>query len=192
MLDLITKSKIRKNIIRLLFANPDEEFYLSEIAKKINASVGTCRRELSKMAKSGILKFGKKANLVFYSINKQSPVFRELAAIVNKTIGIDAEIKKMIQDIKGVKFAFIFGSYVQKKFTADSDIDLFLIGKINESQLLKKLRPLENILGREINYHLYGEKDFRVKFKTNSFLKNIIKDCLLLTNNQDEFRKLLK
>lgn len=192
MLDLITKSKIRQNILRFLFAYPNKEFYLSEIARKIKASVGTCQRELDRMVEVGIFKKGKKANLIFYSVNKQNPVFKEFSQIISKTIGIEAELKKLVSKLPGLKFAFIFGSYVKKDFKADSDLDICLIGNIDESKLIKKLRLLENKIGREVNYHLYAMKDFKVKLKSSSFLHNIIKNYLLLTDNQDEFKKLFR
>jgi len=192
MIDLITKSKVRQNILKLLFADPRKELYLSEIAKKINASIGNCRRELDKMAKAGILKTKKKGNLVLYAVNRQGAIYNELAKIISKTIGPEAELKKLIREVGGVKFAFIFGSYLKKDFSANSDLDLFLIGEVDENKLVKKTRLLEDALGREINYHLYGEKDFKTKVKTNSFLQNISKNQLFLTNNKNEFERLLK
>ena len=67
-----------------------------------------------------------------------------------------------------------------------------MIGKINEDQLIQKIKKIEATLNREINYHLYLKKDFIKKFKENSFLQNIIKNYIILTNNQDEFEQLLK
>ena len=192
MLDLITKSKTRQNILRLLFANPKNEFYLSEIAKKTKASVGNCQRELSKMVKLGILKSDRKTNLIFYSVNRQSPIFDEFSKIISKTIGLDEELRNLIKKFPGIKFALIFGSYLRKDFSANSDIDLFLVGKINETVLIKEIRLLESAVGREINYHLYSEEDFKSKLKVNSFLQNIVKNYLFLTDNQNEFEKLLR
>lgn len=192
MIDIITKSKVRQNILKLLFADPQRELYLSEIAKKIKASIGNCRRELDKMVKAGILKTKKKGNLVLYAVNRQGAIYDELATIIHKTIGPEIELKKLIKEIGGVKFAFIFGSYLKKDFSANSDLDLFLIGQVDENKLVKKIRPLEDALDREINYHLYREKDFKAKVKQNSFLRNISKNQLFLTDNKNEFTKLLK
>ena len=128
MLDLITKSKVRQKILRLIFANPAKEFYLTEIAKKIGASIGNCQRESTKLVKTGILNSQKRNNLLFYSINKKNPLLKDLRGIINKTIGIEEELKKMIEKIPNVKFAFIFGSYAKNRLSADSDIDLFIWG----------------------------------------------------------------
>jgi len=195
MLDLITKSKVRQKILKLLFANEDKTFYLSQIAQKTKTSTGTCQRELNKMVKKGILKTEKKGPLRYYTLNKQNPLHSEFKNIVNKTIGIEPELKKQVNKIKGLKYAFIFGSYAKGDFGANSDIDLYVVGNIDEDDLLAKLKKLEDSLHREINYHLASEKEFIKKIKNikeNSFYKNIMKNVLLLTNNMNEFRKLLK
>lgn len=191
MLDLITKSKTRQKILKLLFANENKSFYLSEIAKKTKTSTGTCQRELNKMVKSGILKTEKQGPLRYYTLNKQNSLFNEFKSIVNKTIGIEPELKKQVNKIKGLKYAFIFGSYAKGDFGANSDIDLFVIGRIDEDDLFPKIKKIEESVNREINYHLYTEKEFLKNIKTNTFLQNISKKYQLLTNNLNEFRKLL-
>lgn len=192
MLDLITKSKIRKKILRLLFANQDKAFYLSEIARAVDTSAGTCQRELRKMVSAGILIISQKAHLKFFTVNKANPLFQELRRIIRKTIGIEEELKSILKKISGIQYAFLFGSYVKKNFSANSDIDLFIIGTIDEDALIAALKPLEKSIDREVNYHLYSEKDFIVKVKKDSFLKNIIEDYILLTDNHDAFRRLLQ
>jgi len=192
MLDIITKSKIRQRILKLLFAHQNREFYLSEIARTIDASIGNCQRELRKMVGAGILQASQKAHLQFFSVNRANPLYRELAMIIRKTIGIEEELKSVINKISGITYAFIFGSYVKENFSVDSDIDLCIIGVVDENQLITRLKPLEKSIDREVNYHMYSEKDFKIKFKKDSFLKNIIKDHLLLTDNQDDFRRLLQ
>ncbi|MCD6442184.1 hypothetical protein J7L24_01425, partial [bacterium] len=71
-------------------------------------------------------------------------------------------------------------------------IDLFIIGEIGEDEIFKKIKMLESKIGREINYHIYSKAEFKKKFKTNSFLQNILKNNIFLTDNKDEFRKLFK
>ncbi len=190
MLDILYKSKVRQNILKLFFANERRGFYLSEIAKIIKISIGTCRRELNKLVNFGILKTEKKANLVYYFLNKQNPLLKEIRGIFTKTIGIEGELKKVTASVKGIKYALIFGSYVKGDFRADSDIDLLIIGQINEDELIKKLKTVEKSIQREINYHLYSEDDFRHKFKKGSFLQNILKKYLIVSGNDYEFRKL--
>jgi len=191
MFEMIFKSKIRREIFKCLFLS-NKEFYLSEIARQVSTSVGTCQRELDRLVMSSILISQKKDNRKIYAVDKKNPFYRELKSIINKTIGIDGEIKRMIKKIPEIEYAFIFGSYSKGYLSNNSDIDLFIIGLIDENEFSVRLRKLEEKIGREINYHLYTKKEFKEKLKKDSFLKNILKDPLFLTDNQNEFKRLFK
>ncbi|MFH1259448.1 MAG: hypothetical protein ABII74_06535, partial [Elusimicrobiota bacterium] len=120
----IFKSKTRKELFRLYFTNPDHEYYLRELEKLFNIPVSMIRKELVNLEEDGIFVSKKKANLVYYFLNKSYPLFEELKSIVFKTIGIQGLLKEIIQKIKGIEVAFIYGSFAKKEENAKSDIDL--------------------------------------------------------------------
>jgi predicted transcriptional regulator with HTH domain len=45
----LTKSKLRRELLRLYFTNPDKEYYLRELERMINFPVGNIRREFLKL-----------------------------------------------------------------------------------------------------------------------------------------------
>lgn len=190
MIDIIGKSKIKQSILKLLFSNQEKEFYLSELARIIETSRGNAQRELKKLEAAGIIKSEKRNNLKYYFLNKQNSLFAEWEGIVKKTVGIENELKNIIQKIDRIKYAFIFGSYAKGDFKSNSDIDLFIIGNPLEDELIKKINKLEKEINREINYHIYSEKEFKKKVKISSFLQNVIKKYTMLTPNEKEFRKI--
>jgi len=194
MLSIIGKSKIRQKILKLLFANESKSFYLSEIARIAETSAGNAQRELNKLAKDGVVKSEKRANLRYYCLDKKSPTHRDIENIVEKTIGIETELGKIFRETDKVKFAFIFGSYVKgEKFKSDSDIDIIIIGDPDEDDLNRKINRAEKSIGREINYHTYSAiQEFRKKIKKDSFLKNVVRRCQLLVGDKNEFRKILQ
>lgn len=191
-MDMIIKSKIKQGILKLFFFNEDKEFYLSQIAKTIDTSRGTAQRELRKLEKIGILKSEKKSSLRYYFLNKQDPLFDEWRGLVHKTIGIETELRRMVRKMTGVRFAFIFGSYTKGDFNSGSDVDLFIIGNPDKHELAEGIKRMEKGIEREINYHVYGEDEFEKKIRSNSFLQNIIKKIIILTPNEEEFRKILR
>ncbi|MFH0891584.1 MAG: nucleotidyltransferase domain-containing protein [Candidatus Falkowbacteria bacterium] len=192
MFDIITKSKIRRSILSLLFAHENKAFYLSEIAGLVGTSRGTAQRELNRLVRAGFVYTEKKTNIREFGVNKKNPLFREIKAIIHNTVGVEAELKKMIAGKKEIKFAFIFGSYAKGTLSEESDIDLCLIGQPEENDLIRRITKLEYIIRRDINYHIYTDKEFRQKIKDSSFVKNIIKKYILLTDNQNEFKRLFQ
>ncbi len=157
---LLFKSKIRQKILARFFADESRKFYINEMARLVDTSQGTCRRELNKLADAGLLVSSRTGNLQYYEINKESPFYYEFRAIIQKTIGIEAILKGKLQGQKGITFAFIFGSYVKDEFKPESDIDMVIIGTISEDRLVKIFRDVERVIGREINYHIYSLSEF--------------------------------
>jgi len=209
-MDFFNKSKIRARILTLFFSNENSEFYLSDIAKRAGTSGGTCQRELEKLTKMGVLEKYKKYNLSFYKTNSSSPYFREIKALFNKTIGIPGIIKKTLTEIEGIEFAFIFGSYARSganegdgfhsrsnastrdSINSESDIDLFIVGNPSELALLQKIKEAEELIGREIDYSIYSLTEFEKGLKSNPFVKETVKNFILLKGNEDEFKGLLR
>lgn len=192
MFDLLTKSKIRQKIILLFLYNQKKEYFLSEIARLTGTSAGTAQRENNRLLKDDLLTFHKKGNLNLYRLNKKFALLNEIESIVRKTIGVEVELKKELRKIKGISFTFLFGSYVTGGFKSDSDIDLFVLGSASEDLVFKAVQKVEKIIGREINYHVTGEKEFFNKIGSNAFYKDIVKNHLLLVGEENEFRKIIK
>jgi predicted nucleotidyltransferase len=190
MIDILIKSKIRQKILSRFFADESRRFYINEMARLVNTTQGTCRRELNKLVDVGVLTTSKEGNLLYYQVNKQTPLYREFSAIIQKTIGIEAKLKSLLQGFKGISYAFIFGSYAKREFKAESDIDVVIIGIIEEDSLIKVFKDVERAIGREINYHIYTGKEFKSKLRTDSFIKNIIKNHIMIKGDEIAFREL--
>jgi len=171
----ITKSKTREAILRLFFSNVDKKYYLRELERILGISVGNIRRELLMLELLGL--FGREAmgREVYYSLNKNSAIFEDFKNIIYKTIGMEGSIKRELNKVEGITNAFIFGSFAKNKENLASDIDLMIIGDVDENLLISKISKLENICRREINYHLLDNKEWKEKSKKNSFLKAIVK-----------------
>jgi len=192
MFNLITKSKIRQKIVLLFIYNSGKSYYINEVARLIKTSSGTAQRELERLTKDGFLIKEKKANLAYFKINKINPLLSEIKSIVDKTIGLKVILKKELIGLKSIDFAFLFGSYVKENFKADSDIDLYIIGEIEENNLYKKIRIIEEQIHREINYHLATQEEFKRKLKLSYFYKEILLKYILIIGNENEFKKFIK
>lgn len=192
MLELFTKSRIRKKIILLLLYNPNKELYLSEIAKKVGTSPGTAQRELNRLLRIDFVRFKKKGNLSIYTLNKRYSLLKEVESIIKKTFGAEVELKKELSSIPQIAFAFLFGSYVKGGFKSDSDIDLFVVGDVDENKVFNAVQGVEMIIGREINYHIASKNEFVKKLRANYFHREITEKVILLIGNEHEFKRLIK
>lgn len=174
MLRTLISSKTKRSILKKFWAGTDDKYYVRQLSAALNISVGTVYRELIKFEKSGILNSEYVGNLRFFSVNKKNPLFKELKQMIFKTEGVKGRLEEELNSLIGIKTAFIYGSFAKQEERNDSDIDLFLLGKIDEDDLVKKISGLESEFGREINYTIYTPEELsRVKNK-NSFLKEVL------------------
>jgi len=172
----IFKSKTRAALFRLYFTNPDAQYYLRELERILSIPVAMIRKELQPLEKEGLFVSARKGNLVFYSLNKSYPLFEELKSIVLKTIGVVGLLKEIMSKIKGVETSFIYGSYARSEEQAGSDIDLFIIGELDEDILVKEIKKAESFLKREINYVIFRKSEYKArKKKGDPFIKEILK-----------------
>jgi len=177
MFSSLISSGTRRKILTQFLSHPDEKYYVRQLAVILGVSVGTIHRELIRLQGSGILNSDKVGNLRFFCVNKASPVFKELKQIVFKTEGVQGRLKAELKNLKGLKTAFIYGSFAKGEENAHSDVDLFLLGGISEDELIQKISALEGEFDREINFTIYTASDFKKEMKReSSFLKDVIKN----------------
>jgi predicted nucleotidyltransferase len=188
----ITNSKMRKAIFQLYFSHPEKKYYLRELERILKLPVQNIRRELISLEKGGVFHREKMGNQVYYFLNMESSIFKELKGIVSKTIGLEGELKKILTSISGILVAFIFGSFAHGTEDAMSDIDLMIIGEINEDDLIEKISILETKVEREINYHIFSETEFKKRLKAgDSFIKVILsKPTVFLIGNYEDISRI--
>lgn len=175
----------------LFVYNKQKEYYLSEVARQVKTSAGTAQRELNKLRTTGFLTFMKRGNLSVYKLNEGYPLLTEIENIVRKTIGIEVELGRALAGIRGIRWAFTFGSHARGAMKADSDIDLFVIGDMSEDDIYIAVRTVEEIVGREINYHLSDETEFAKRSKEGSFYREISAGPLMLIGREDELKQFI-
>lgn len=178
-------------MLLLFLYHPERAYYIAEVAKTVKTSSGTAQRELEKLVDSGFLNKEKKANLTYFNLNAENPLLVDIKSIVAKTIGLERLLADELTKIKRIKFAFLFGSYVKGDFKADSDIDLYAIGDIDENEFYKVIKKAESKIAREINYHLSSLEEFKKNLEKSFFHKEILKNYQLIIGNENEFRKFI-
>lgn len=184
--------RTRGAILALLYGHADQSFYTRQIARQADASVGAVQRELENLSKVGLIVRSSLGSQVFYQANREAPIFREMQALVNKTIGIFSVLQSALRPLaKRVLVAFVYGSVAREQETAQSDVDLMVIGKATLDEVLARLTTVEKSVGRPINPTVYSVAEFKSKLASeNHFLNAVLKgQKVFLLGDEDELRK---
>src|SRR5690606_2816848 len=116
-------------------------------------------------------------NQKHYQANPNSPVFTELSAIIQKTIGLADPIRAALEPMAHqITAAFIYGSVAKKTDTSSSDIDLMLISdEITYGELFSALEQTSSLLGRPINPTIFTPDEFKKRLAhEESFLTRVM------------------
>ena len=181
MLERLLTSKARAKLLAHFLLNPGREFYVREVVRATGFNMNAVRRELKNLEGIELLKSSVRGNMKFYSVDESMPIFQELSSIVLKTEGVAKEIQGHLDDLGSIQCAFIYGSFARNDAGFKSDIDLFIIGMVDEDRLLESIRNIEEELAREVNYVIFSKEEFDERVKQgNTFITNVLKEPKLM------------
>lgn len=85
ILSQILGSKIRAEILRLLFAGPDGELHVREIERRTGFNDRAIRQELAKLKRLDLLQSRRDGNRLYYSAQTEHPLYLDLRNLALKT-----------------------------------------------------------------------------------------------------------
>jgi predicted nucleotidyltransferase len=169
---------VRRDVLALLYGNPEESFYLRQIQRVIGAGIGPVQRELQQLTDAGLIEREQRGSHVYFRANRHSPIFAELQGILRKTTGATEVLRQALFPLLEsgkVNAAFVYGSVAEGKQTPKSDVDIFLLGDATMAEVVPSIREAESRLGRDINPSVYSLKELRAKLKARSgFLRRVL------------------
>jgi len=177
-----------------MMMNPDRSFFIRELSRELKIPYGMLYKEEKNLVSLGILTEEKKGKVTLVSVNKTLPYFAEIRRLITKTTGLADLMKSTLSRLRGIRYALIYGSFASGEESESSDIDLLVIGDVDEEKVLNAISETEKEVGREINYILWSEKEFtkRVESKHHLLTDIVSKPLIMLIGEEDEFRRTAK
>jgi len=187
-------SKTRTKLLTKLMKNPDRVFYIRELAKETQIPYGMVYRELENLEELEIITREKKGTLTLLHVNTELPYLLDLRQIIMKTTGMLYALRDKLDQLDGVKYLLVFGSAAKGEDTHGSDLDLMIIGEVDEERLIEAVRVLEDETGKAVNYILWSINEFKKKIKEkNHILIDVAANPItMLRGKEDEFRQLIE
>lgn len=154
--------KTRQAVLAFLYGQTDSSFYTKQILDAVKTGRGTVQRELKNLTDTGIISREVQGRQVYYRANKSCPIYTELKSIVTKTFGLADVLSEALAPLgEKIATAFVYGSMASGEATAASDIDLLVVGDVDEMVLHGALAQAEGRLSRPVNYTLLSRDEFR-------------------------------
>jgi predicted nucleotidyltransferase len=189
-LQRLFRSQAQILILKLLFLNPTSELHLNDIARRTDLAPSVASKECRLLLSLGLVSKSEKGNLTLYEINRRSVIHDELKRIFLKYELLDELLATKLL-LEHVRYALIYGSFAKGTEGERSDVDLLVVGDIEEDKLLKAVNEVERETGREVNYNLWTEQEFAEKVgKQIPLIREIAKTpVIMIAGEQSEFKR---
>jgi len=150
-------SAYRYHVLKELFGNPHDAYYLRGLATKLGLSPGTLLTMLKGMVKSGLIERTEERPHPMYRACLASPIAKELVSIFTKDNDVVSAIAAALAPMASeIEYAGIFGSFARSSARNDSDIDVLVIsGQLSAIVVQAALMATEEQAKRPVNASVY-------------------------------------
>ena len=180
---------VRAGLLSATMLQPQHWWYMTELAKCLEVPLSSLQRELDSLVGAGFLLRRQDGRRIYFKANTDSPLFPELRGIAEKTSGVAPALATALDTFhEKIDLALIYGSMARGKEHAGSDIDLLVVGRIQQIDLLPALRKLESRFRREVNVTLFSPQEFRRRRASGDhFVDSVLKEkTIVLKGSLDE------
>jgi DNA-binding transcriptional ArsR family regulator len=170
----IVSSRVKAELLRLLFGLGRPELHLRELVRQSGLSLGTVQQELRRLTRIGLVTARKDGNRVYYRANQEHPLYADLRNVVLKTDGL-VNVLRQALEAEAIELAFVFGSIAGGQAGPESDVDLMVITHLGLRRIAHLLSGIGERLGREINPHVMAPEEFsRRKRSGDHFVSSVL------------------
>ena len=145
--------------------NPYTDIYLRELARKLKLSPFAAKKYADMLAKEGLIKEDRKANLRYFRANTGSIFFRQLkVAFSIRLLAKSGLVEFLKENTPNVSSIVLFGSMARGEDDEKSDIDILVIGK----EKPENFRKFEEKVNKEITVHVFSWSEWNKMAKEDS------------------------
>jgi predicted nucleotidyltransferase len=178
----ITENHLK--VISLFTLGYNKNLYIREVNRLLNISPRTAQLILNSLESKGILEsiFRGKIKSYFLRKNSTSKNYLILAESYKTTLFMDKNplvgeiIEKILPLISGI--GLIFGSYAKGTQNKESDLDIFVIGYIENN----KIREISKTYQIEINLVVYPLEKYKSVINKDILVKEVLENHIAIKN----------
>ena len=180
-------------ILSLFTQGFSREFYIREVQKLLNISPRTAQLILDDFETKAVLESKIKGKIKAYSIKKSDIAteyiilaehYKLISFLENKPI-IKEVVSKIIHSMGGM--GMIFGSYAKLNEKKDSDLDIFIIGGYEKSEVKK----ISSLYGVEITIKCYPIDFFKKNVMADNLFREVLNNHIIFFNAEEFVREVL-
>ncbi len=186
-------SDVRAAVLSWICAHPEKLIVGAKLARELEMSPSAVGKELARLEDLGMLEAAEPIGAAKpYTVNEQFPLLRGLRSICLYATGVVAVLRELFADAEGVEVAAIFGSVARGDDRPDSDVDVLVVGEIDDMDVSRICREAANRTRREIMpIHYSAEELARKAQEEGAFIDRVLSGSLIsVKGDVDGLRRL--
>jgi predicted nucleotidyltransferase len=171
------RSELQARLLAALLLGSDAELTAGDLQDRLGASRSGVHQELVRLVDAGVLERRSVGRTALYRAASDSPIVEPLRLLVERTLGVEAELRRRLNAIEGIEAAAIFGSWASgTSIRPQSDVDVLVIGRADPDRLESAIRDVEGLVGREVNLARYDREDWLRRVREGSGFARTVLD----------------
>lgn len=151
----------QQRLLSALLMHPGRDYSMGELVALSGSGSGAGQNQIEKLVEAGLVLEERVRNQRRLRINQGFPLYPELRSICVKSFGVVEALRAILAPIEDeIAEAFVFGSVAKGTDTADSDIDLLVVGSVSLLDLNRHLAEAERTFSRTVNVQLYSASEW--------------------------------
>lgn len=150
----IFRSQHQAAMLAWLLLHPDDEYTLTELAKRLEVPLTTLQREAQRLVVAGILQDRTVGRARLVRANVAHPVAAPLTQVLQVTFGPQTVIGEEF-DVVGADGVLIYGSWAERYHGAPglppNDVDVLVVGAVDRAEVYDAADRAQNRLGMQVN-----------------------------------------
>lgn len=175
MLEQLFGSRTRLKLLRLFLTNPEEQFFVRELTRKIDEQLNSVRRELANLEKLTIIESVATNKKRYYRLNTKCVLYPELKALILKArLAIEQDLIQRLKKTGSISYLALTGVFTGLE---DAKTDILIIGRVNRQKLKPLTKRLQDNVDKEIRYTVMSKQEFDYRRDiTDRFLFDILEN----------------
>ncbi len=176
----IFRSDLQASLLAALFLRDAQPLTAKQLADETGGAPASVYRELTRLVEAGLVERDREERGAGFRAVRDSPLYAPLRELLDRTLGVEPQLRRALAAVEGVEDAAIFGSWADRSSRGDSDIDLMVVGDVDRTVLLVEVKRVENQVGREIDVTAYGRDEFdRRRDEGSGFIRTVLRGPLI-------------
>ena len=155
MLAPLLRSDAQGDLLALLILQPDKEYMLTQIARRIGVSLPTVHAEVARLIAAEMLLERRVGQARLVRARTEHVLFRPLQELLELTYGPAVVMPDVLAGVPEVREAFIYGSWAARRHgepgPAPRDVDVVVVGDATRAALGAVGDEATRRLHREVN-----------------------------------------